>query len=483
MLEGRQISFSYDGLTPVLSSADLSLKRGEVVLLSGPTGSGKSTLAMCLSGFIPRSIPGFFQGEILLDSKDTQSLSLSEISRKVVLVQQDPDSQICTLRISDEVAFGPENFLVLPEQIQTVLDSSLASVGAGHLTDRPTYSISGGEKQRVTIAAVLSCQPDFMILDEPSANLDPSGILLLRRILLNLKEKGIGVLCIEHNLDAIRPAADRILWMEQGCIQPDYPPISGQQSERRESTGPRPDRRTLLMASRVTFSYTTHTAVEDVNLSVQPGEVVALMGDNGSGKTSLLLLLAGLLTPQSGAIQIGNDLAGHLTRSETARRVSVVFQNPNHQIFERTVLREQNLTLETLEMDDAEHLENSASLLARAGLREVEQKNPFALSHGQKRRLNVTSVLTHDPDVLLLDEPFVGQDSEGRKFMIDEISQRVSKGGAAIVVTHDSSFALSHCSRIVFMQEGSILLDGKPEAVFKQLGNMGRTEYLPEVRA
>jgi energy-coupling factor transporter ATP-binding protein EcfA2 len=482
MLEGRRISFSYDGLTPVLNLADLFLKRGEVVLLSGPTGSGKSTLAKCLSGFIPRSIPGFFEGEILLDSTDTQSLPLSEISRRVALVQQDPDSQICTLRVSDEVAFGPENFLATPEQIQAVLDSSLVSVGADHLADRPTYSISGGEKQRVTIAAVLSCQPDFMILDEPSANLDPSGILLLRRILLDLKEKGVGVLCIEHNLDAIGPAADRVLWLEKGRIESEYRRGTNQHSEKQKSAEPRLGERALLIASQITFSYTTHTAVEKVNLSVKPGEVVALMGDNGSGKTTLILLLAGLLTPQKGTIQIGKDFAGHLTRSETARRVSVVFQNPNHQIFERTVLREQNLTLENLGMDDPEHMETSAALLAKAGLAELDQKNPFSLSHGQKRRLNVTSVLAHQPDVLLLDEPFVGQDFEGRQFMIDEILQRASAGSAAVVVTHDSSFALTCCSRIVFMQEGSILLDGKPEVVFRGLGDIGRSEYLPEVR-
>ena len=481
MLEGRRISFSYDGRTRVLNSADFRLQRGEVVLLSGPTGSGKSTLAKCICGFIPRSIPGVFEGEIWLDSTDTQSLSLSEISRKIALVQQDPDSQICTLRTSDEVAFGPENFLAPPEEIQSVLDSSLTSVGADYLADRPTYSISGGEKQRVTIAAVLSCQPDFMILDEPSANLDPSGILLLRRILLELKEKGIGVLCIEHNLDAIRPAADRILWMEEGRIHADSPSKSNQTSRMQDLTQPRLDGRTLLMASQMTFSYTTHTAVENVNFSVKPGEVVALMGDNGSGKTTLLLLLAGLLKPQRGAIQIGDVLAGSLSKSEKARRVSVVFQNPNHQIFERTVLREQNLTLEALEMDDAEHLEKSASLLLKAGLEVFEKKNPFSLSHGQKRRLNVTSVLAHQPDLLLLDEPFIGQDSEGRQFMIEEILQRVSAGSAAVVVTHDSSFAVTCCTRIVFMQEGSILLDGVPEVVFRQLGNIGKSEYLPEV--
>ena len=482
MLEGRSVSFSYDGRTQVLKSVDFRLQRGEVVLLSGPTGSGKSTLARCISGFIPRSIPGFFEGTILLDSADTQTLPLSEISRKVALVQQDPDSQICTLRISDEVAFGPENFSTCPTRIQELLDSSLASVGASSLIDRPTYSISGGEKQRVTLASVLSCEPDFMILDEPTANLDPNGIQLLRRILVELKEKGIGVICIEHNLEAIRPVADRILWMEQGKARSDYWPEVNQQTVKlMPAAGSVLSGRALLSASQVLFSYTTHTAVRNVNLSLESGEIVALVGDNGSGKTTLILLLAGLLEPQKGVVQIGNVPVRNLAASETARRVAVVFQNPNHQIFERTVMREQNLMLESLEMDDAQHLDISASLLAKAGLEGLEQKNPFSLSHGQKRRLNVSSVLTHQPSVLLLDEPFVGQDSEGRIFIIESILESVGAGAAAVVVTHDLSFAQTHCTRLIFMEKGSILLDGTPDVVLKHLKETGRFQYSGEV--
>ncbi len=482
MLEGRRISFSYDGRTQVLDSVDFTLQRGEVVLLSGPTGSGKSTLAKCISGFIPRSIPGVFEGEILLDSVDTQALSLSELSRKVALVQQDPDSQICTLRVSDEVAFGPENFLTPPKQIQEILESSLASVGASNLVDRPTYSISGGEKQRVALASVLSCQPDFMILDEPTANLDPSGILLLRRILLDLKEKGIGVICIEHNLEAIRPVADKILWLDKGHMQPDYRSRLAQEPERLASSEySSSSGKTLLSASQVSFSYSTHTAIENITLSIKSGEIVALMGDNGSGKTTLLLLLAGLLKPQKGILQIGDASTQSLSIGDTARSISVVFQNPNHQIFERTVVREQNLTLESLGLDDTQRLRISASLLAKAGLEGLEEKNPFSLSHGQKRRLNVSSVLAHQPNVLLLDEPFVGQDSEGRDFIIAEISERAGAGAAVVIVTHDSSFALTCCTRLVFMEEAAILLDGSPDAVLSHLEKMGKSQYSLEV--
>jgi energy-coupling factor transport system ATP-binding protein len=478
MLEARNISFSYDNHTPVLTSADLLVKRGEVLLLSGNTGSGKSTLAKCLSGFIPRSIPGNFSGQVLLDSQDTENLSISEISSRVALVQQDPDSQICTLKVSDEVAFGPENFLTPVESIQSVVSSSLDSVGGLHLLDRPTYALSGGEKQRVTIASVLSCQPDFLILDEPSASLDPGGVLLLRKLILEFKQKGIGIVCIDHNLEAVRPISDRVLWMEKGrtLSKEDAAAIDSPDKRKRDFLTDK-EARPMLNASHISFSYTSHTAVDNVDFSLSAGETVALMGDNGSGKTTLLHLLAGLRRPQKGDIRVGNRLISKMSPAELARKISVVFQNPNHQIFERSVLREQNLTLDVLEMDDEEHIHASGRILQRAGLEGLSQRNPFSLSHGQKRRLNVSSVLAHRPELLFLDEPFIGQDLEGREFIVDEIVHCASRGGAVVVVTHDVSFAQEHCSRLVFMEDGAILLDGSPCPVMAQLNTIGKPEY------
>lgn len=478
MLEARKISFSYDAQTPVLNSADLSVERGEIVLLSGRTGSGKSTLARCLSGFIPRSIAGDFSGQVLLDSEDTHDLSISEMSRRVALVQQDPDSQICTLKVGDEVAFGPENFLAPAKSVQSLATSSLDSVGGSHLLDRPTYAISGGEKQRVTIASVLSCQPDYLILDEPSASLDPSGVLLLRKLILEVKRQGIGVVCIEHNLGAIRPVADRVLWMKQGRAVLEDRAIAQEESGKQKPEVPMDSSTKLLLkASQVTFSYTTHTAVNNVDLSLNVGEIVALMGDNGSGKSTLLHLLAGLRKPERGELRIGGQLVLRMSPNEMAKRVSVVFQNPSHQIFERTVLREQNLTLEVLGLNDTAHTDTSRVLLDRAGLSGLEQRSPFSLSHGQKRRLNISSALAHEPELLFLDEPFIGQDSEGREFILDEIVRCASRGGAAVVVTHDVSFAQDYCSRLLFMEEGSILLDGRPQLVLEQLRTSGKPEY------
>jgi len=473
MLESQNLTFSYDGKTQILRSVDLQIHPGEVVVLTGPTGSGKSTLAKCLSGFIPRSIEGEFSGEIIIDDKDTSDYSIAEISRLVSLVQQDPDSQICTLKVSDEVAFGPENYEFELKSIEKLVESSLFAVGATHLHNRNTYTLSGGEKQRLAIASMLSCQPKYLILDEPSASLDPKGILLLRKILSSLKDKKVGVLCIEHNIDAIRPVANRILSFSNGKIT-NWNPIEAPTLT--PALAFVPSNKPLLALEGVDFSYGSIKVIQDVSMSIHKGEIIALMGGNGSGKTTLVSLLGGLLDPDNGYVLLDKDTISDIDRKDITKRVSVVFQNPNHQIFERTVWKEQILTSEILD-ENEDSIERSKHLLSAANLGKFLKRNPFSLSHGQKRRLNITSTIAHLPDILLLDEPFIGQDQDGHEFILKTITETVSANGAALIVTHNPNFAKNHCNRVIFVENGSILLDGPPETVLQQLVEIGHSEY------
>jgi energy-coupling factor transporter ATP-binding protein EcfA2 len=472
MLESQNISFSYDGKTEILRSANLQIRPGEVVLLTGPTGSGKSTLAKCLSGFIPRSIDGEFSGAIRIDGEDTNEYSIAEFSRLVSLVQQDPDSQICTLKVVDEVAFGPENYEFEPKNIENLVNSSLSAVDASHLHNRITHTLSGGEKQRLAIAAMLSNQPKYLLLDEPSASLDPKGVLALRKILMELKEKNVGILCIEHNLDAIRPVADRILSVSNGTIT-DWNQIDEQSTHPSTHTPVQGDT-PLLTLEGVNFSYGSTQIIHDVSLNIHQGEIIALMGGNGSGKTTLVSLLGGLLDPDNGRINLESVAISDIDRKEIARKISVVFQNPNHQIFERTVWKEQILTSEILGGMHDDATEKSTNLLNSAHLGSFLNRNPFSLSHGQKRRLNITSSIAHSPDILLLDEPFIGQDQDGREFISKVITETA---GAVLVVTHDPIFAKNNCNRVIFVENGSILLDGSPDTVLQRLEDIGHSEY------
>ena len=476
MLESQNISFSYDGKTEILRSANLQIRPGEVVVLTGPTGSGKSTFAKCLSGFIPRSIDGEFSGEIRIDGEDTSKYTIAEFSRLVSLVQQDPDSQICTLKVVDEVAFGPENYEFEPKMIENLINSSLSAVDVSHLHNRITHALSGGEKQRLAIAAMLSNQPKYLLLDEPSASLDPKGILSLRKILMELKEKNVGILCIEHNLDAIRPVADHILSISNGTITDwnpiDEPPITP------TTQAPVPDT-PLLSLEKVNFSYGPIQVIHDASMTIHQGEIIALMGGNGSGKTTLVSLLGGLLEPDSGRVDLGRvPISSSRDRKEIVKRISVVFQNPNHQIFERSVWKEQILTSEILNEIHERSLERSTNLLNTANLGNFLARNPFSLSHGQKRRLNITASIAHTPRILLLDEPFIGQDQDGREFISNIIADTASGNGAALVITHDPNFARNYCNRVIFVENGSILLDGSPETVLQRLDEIGHSEYI-----
>jgi energy-coupling factor transporter ATP-binding protein EcfA2/predicted phosphodiesterase len=207
------------------------------------------------------------------------------------------------------------------------------------------------------------------------------------------------------------------------------------------------------------------------------GEIIALMGANGSGKTTLVMLLCGLLAPDIGEIYLEEVPIRGMSRKEITKKLSIVFQNPNHQIFERTVWREQNLTIDILGHQSSEDYQRATSFLEDANLATMKERNPFSLSHGQKRRLNVSSVSAHSTHILLFDEPFIGQDFEGRNFILNVMIDTVNNGGASLVVTHDSNYAKNHCDRVIFMENGSILLDGPPETVFKRLIELDRAEF------
>ena len=476
MLEASNITFSYDGTTPVLDSLSLQFKRGEIVVITGSTGSGKSTLAMCLSGFIPRNVQGDFSGSVFIDDSDIAELHVTEVARQIALVQQDPESQICTLQVSDEVAFGPENYGTEVEEISALVDSSLKSVGSKHLYNRATFELSGGEKQRLIIASMTACRPNFLILDEPSSSLDPRGVLQLRQILRDLQNQNIGVIVIEHNLPAIQPVADRILVLTNGRIHPFSAPEHKSPTQISPKTPDTTDP-PLVTAKNLEFSYGDRKVIDNVTLGLQRGEIVGLMGSNGSGKTTLLGLFGGLLAPDNGTISFNDTPLGKMNTKEIAHQISTVFQNPNHQIFEKTVWNEQILTLKALELDTSDMLERCEITLKTAGLAGLHERNPFSLSHGQKRRLNVSSTIVHGPEVLLLDEPFIGQDVDGREFIKETLMETVGRGGAALIVTHDPNFVRHNCSRAIFMENGSILLDGSPSSVFERLENIGYREY------
>ncbi|AFV10679.1 putative ABC transporter, ATP-binding protein [Thermacetogenium phaeum DSM 12270] len=470
---------------------------GELLAITGPSGCGKSTLALCLAGFIPHAYGGKMEGVVRIQGRDTRDYPAGGLSGIVGLVQQDPDAQLCTLTVSDEVAFGPENLCIPPEEIRERVHFALQAVGALDLKDRKVHTLSGGEKQRVAIASVLAMTPVLLILDEPTANLDPSCTREVLRTMEKLREEqGISIIVIEHRLERLVPISDRLLLMEKGRIVEEstdrklhrrYLPAagwtdSGTDLRQGEPAGleKKGEKQPLLSVENLQAGYEGREVLKGISFCAYPGETLAIMGDNGSGKTTLLLALLGVLKPGEGRIFLnGKDITG-MRVARRARDLGLVFQNPNHQIFENTVFKEAVLPSLFLSKEAPREIEQKVErLLEEFGLRRFRDNNPFALSLGEKKRLTLVSVLAYSPGVLILDEPLVGQDGDRLKLLISALEEHRAQGGVTLMVCHEPAVVVACCQRVLFLSEGKLIVDAPVKEALLRLAELGREEYLP----
>lgn len=530
IIEVNELSFKYaTAKVPALKNVSFSIDKGEFVCITGPSGCGKSTLALALAGFIPHMYRGTMKGNILVDGHNTRILPSGFLSGTVGLVQQDPEAQLCTLKVVDEVAFGPENLCLPQEKLQGRVKWALDAAGATSLRHRNVYSLSGGEKQRVAIASVLAMTPKVLILDEPTANLDPGATARILSIIQSLRLKhDMAIIVIEHRLDKLLPYTNRLITIDQGSIiedsppgknpylkvcNPNHEPNTNNSIDNRDgkhditrnnakSQVPIKQTKPMLSVSNITVNYDKYKALDNVSFELYPGEIVAVMGDNGSGKTTLLSALLGLVELSEGTIELCSKDISDQRIAERARKMGLSFQNPNHQITENTVWEEAHLPRLNFKPHDKSdsnaginpggkqnHEQKKqpepdiSQLLIDFGLSEYRSKNPFALSHGQKKRLNLTSLLGYSPRVLLLDEPMVGQDPVSQSIIVDKLRKFSGNGGLVIMVCHEPATIAKCCHRILFFEKGKLLLDESVNKAFSRLKQMGRTEYLPPDRS
>ncbi|MDD2553520.1 MAG: energy-coupling factor transporter ATPase [Desulfotomaculaceae bacterium] len=494
------VSFKYKGKKEsALSDIDLRVDKGEFISITGGSGCGKSTLALCLAGFIPHHVEGEMGGSVIINGMDSRQFPPQKLAGIIGLVQQDPEAQLCTLKVLDEVAFGPENLCLSREEIKDRVEWALGAVSSLHLKDREVYTLSGGEKQRVAIASVLAMKPSLIILDEPTANLDPCGTAEVLRVIKKM-ETDTAVIIIEHRLKQLIPISDRLLVMDKGRIISDGKPgpvykeycrrqkhyfgaglKSGSSDEpgllvpeeRRCKAGP------VLSVSGLTVNCGGKKILEDLSFDIHSGRITAVMGGNGSGKTTLLLSLLGIHKPERGRIVYRNR---DITRDKVSRRardMGMVFQNPNHQIFENTVLREAALPSLMLYGDEVKAARIDA-LLSEFDLLQYRDGIPFSLSLGEKKRLTLVSVLGYQPEILLLDEPLIGQDYRRADIFWHAVLRHSSTGGATVIVCHDPDFVRSFCDSILFLDNGKLLFDRPVEEGFKLLAELGFKDYLPD---
>ncbi len=466
----HELSVRYpDRAADALSGVSETIGEGEVVAIAGPSGCGKTTLCLALTGFVPEMIPARVSGDVTLGERSVLGTAPESLATSVGLVQQDPDAQICTLNVWQEVAFGPENLGLAAADVRARVERALDATGIASLRDRTTTTLSGGEKQRLAIASILAMEPRVLLFDEPTANLDPRGVLDLFRVLSEWMREGEKTLVVvEHRIDALRALRPRLLLLDRGRLVDRYPErerldyarlgLRGGWSRAREGEGAGDD---VVSLDRVSFGYGS-PLLQNLTFSLRRGEIVAILGPNGGGKTTLLRLLADLEAPQKGKIE----------RADA--QVGFVFQHPHQQLFERTVRQEMELghPMPSLVGEDLE----------AARLSDLENAAPLSLSFGEQRRLTVATALARRPNVLLLDEPFGGQDRRNVLWMIDRMRDVARGGGAVAFVTHDVPLAAALADRVLYLDRETWRC-GAPSDVFGWLRVAGDAAFTPEAWA
>jgi energy-coupling factor transporter ATP-binding protein EcfA2 len=514
----ESLSYAYPADEPafVLSGASFSIAPGELVGLLGRVGAGKSTLCLALNGLAPRATGGVFRGQVRVFGRDTRETPVEALATVAGSVFQDVESQLTQMRVEDEVAFGPENLGLARDEIDRRITWALEVTGLAGFRDRSPLRLSGGEKQRLAIASVLAMRPMGLVLDEPTASIDPGGKAAFFGLLERLaRDECMAILVATQELEWVGRYAHRLLVLNDGRIALDgprekvfahqdrleewgigAPVLSGlsRALHRRtgrvfhfadlpdalEQLGARPVNGppaapggqaaapTLVAIRDLSYSYPDGTgALSDVSLTIASGEFVAIVGPNGSGKTTLGKHLNGLLKPSAGSVEVaGNDTRATPTPM-LARVVGYLFQDPDHQIFAPTVREEVAFGPHVLGMSTEETAARAESALAAFGLLPLVDRPPATLGRGERRQVALAAVLASGPQLLVLDEPAGDLDAAGRRELMAVAHDFNAAGGAVILITHDLSLVCGHAPRSVVLTAGRLVYDGPTAELFR----------------
>jgi len=490
---------------PILRNVDLQVAPGEQVLVLGASGSGKSSVLRVISGVVPHAVTADLTGEVQVAGRPVARVPVVELSRHVGVLPQDPSAAVCLPDVEQELALPLENRAVPPDEIEPAVVEALDTVGAAHLRERTTSRLSGGESQRIALAAALIGRPEVLLLDEPTSMLDPAGVAEVRRAVSQAVDRHRpSVILVEHRLDDLAGARGvtglppRAVVMDGATVVADGPTeqvlrehaaalhdagswlpleaelyaltgapgglaapenvaflegLTTQDGARPPDRSPSPGP-PVLAARGVAVARPAGRRVapvlEGVDLELHAGEVVALLGPNGVGKTSLLLTLAGLLRPAHGVVEGG--------------RPGMVFQNAEHQFVAHTVREEIAHGL------PAPAQERVLQALAAHRLEHLADQNPFRLSGGEQRRVSLAAMLAHARPCLLADEPTLGLDRRDSLATIDALRAAADQGGAVLLATHDLRTALTVADRAVVLARGGVVADGPVERVLADQG-------------
>ncbi len=511
-----QVSFAYrDTSVAALREVNLALAPGEMVGIMGASGAGKSTLVKCLNRLIPNFEDGAFSGIVRIAGRAVEDTPVCELAPIVGMVFQDFEAQLFSTNAGLEVAFAMQQIGMAQEEIVARIGPALEAVGLAGFEKRDPTSLSGGEKQRLAIAAVLALRPRVIIFDEPTTDLDPEGRAEVLAQIHSLRGQGLSLVVIEHEAEALRDC-DRILLMREGAIIAQGPPSEVlRQRALLEECGVRPPdldrglarlgvaeyaptveaaeaaiRSALNLASvvttsiksdeapaqeallvevrQVTFSYQGPRVLDGIDLTIARGEFLAIVGQNGSGKTTLAKHLVGLLRPTTGSLLLNGRDRLALTPAETASQVGYVFQNPDHQIFAATVEDEVAFGPRNFGLDNSAIERRVAEVLRAVNLDDARSRDPFLLSKGERQRLAVASILALRPKLLILDEPTTGLDYREQRRLMGMIRELNQSGIAIVIITHTPWLVAEYARRVVLMRKGRVRFDGGVREFFER---------------
>lgn len=529
IVEVKNLSYTYPNASkPAIEDISISIDAGEFLLLTGPSGCGKTTFCRALNGLIPKFYNGTLTGSVHIAGLDVAEHSTMELARHIGLIFQNPDNQIFALTVEKDIAFGLENLGIAKAEMIKEIDWAAKTTGINSLRLRATHELSGGQKQRLTIASVLAMHPSIIVMDEPTSFLDPVGAEHIFDVLDRLnKDYGMTIIIIEHRIDIAAKYVNRIIVFDNGRVRSDGKPglILAQEDTRLLGVGiPRilalakrfDDHETrfselpltsdqfyeqitvclreqefrskksripqdmldlvgehhhspLIQARNIVFDYpgSVH-ALRDVDLTINHGDYVAIMGENGAGKTTLVKHFNGLLRPKEGQVFMDGEDISKQSVAQLARRVGLVFQNPDDQLFEESVEKEIAFALRNFGMNEESIKKRVTWALNLLDLERYRESSPFILSGGERKRVALASVLAWDPDVLVLDEPTIGQDYGQKERLRHFLSQLRTQGKTVVIVTHDVEFVAESQPNIVLMAGGKIVAEGSTKSIMNQ---------------
>lgn len=529
------ISYMYPrSVEPVLKDINLKIKRGEILGIIGPTGAGKSTLCLTLNAVVPQFYGGRFFGKVEVIGIDTLESSISHLSKHVGMVFEDPETQLVTSSVKNEIAFPMENYCFPKDEIIKRIPEVLAAVRLEGTDNKHPQELSGGQKQRLAIASALAYKPDLLILDEPTSQLDPIGTREVFNIVKELNhDLGMTIIIASHASEEMAEYSDRLAILSNGkllttgepneiysdvellienSLRPPQVATTFYLIKKRQvpvnkipvllndgykeienlsriseiklpsfSKSPKPDTNFPLFSIKdLKHTYIDGTeALHGITLDIHKGEYVLIIGQNGAGKSTLVKHFLKLLEPTEGSVKIEDVDIRSLSVSSLARRIGYVAQNPDNQIFNKTVGEEVSFALRNLKFSKEEINERTTESLDAMGLLDSRDAHPLSLPKGDRARVVIAAILALKPEIIIFDEPTTGQDFKGASYILDITKQLHNMGKTIIVITHHLYLMPEYAERVIIMGKGTILLDAPIRDAYNQTDLLQSTYLSP----